>query len=162
MTSFIKSQEYSSEYDSDSSSFVSYYSNDEDAETIQTVEEEEDEMGLQEEYLPDDYYAEEYVTEVGKTKTPEDTYPKIDISVPKINPWTKKENTSESLQNIPSFNMVDIVKSQMKEKENLEKMKKESAKKRAKFQFHSRPKSDIHKSLLLKTSTEHKTSNLKR
>ncbi len=160
MNSIIKSQEYSSEYDSDSSSFVSYSSNEHDNNTVGTIDDEE--MEFHEDLPPDEYYMDEYETETLEYKKPSEVYKKVDTSIPKINPWNKKENSVEMLQCTPSFSMADIVKSQMVEKEQKDKMKRESAKKRAKFQFHSRSKPDNHKSLLLKSSSDNKTTSLKR
>ena len=74
----------------------------------------------------DEYYLENYEQEVAVK-----VYPKVDVSVPAVNPWNKNKVDAT----VPVLSISEIIKSQEIEKKKLEEMKQKNLKKRAKFSF---------------------------
>jgi hypothetical protein len=90
----------------------------------------------------DEYYLEDYEQEIAVK-----VYPKVDVSIPAVNPWNK--NKGEPIAAILSIS--DIIKSQEIEKKKLEEMKEKNLKKRAKFSF-PKAKKEVNNNTDRKTS----------
>lgn len=107
----------------DDSSTVTYYSNEEESESEVFEEEPEYES----EYENDD----EYYMEEPEEETVEILHSKVDVSIPKVNPWKQKE----IVQQERSLSMEEIIKEQTEEKRKKDELKLKNQKKRAKFRF---------------------------
>ena len=109
-------------YDSDEDRYdSSVYSDDESI-----LNQKDDDSYMDEEEMP-----EEFLPMMKPDSKPEEIRPHIDTKIPDINPWTKKPNQVQYLQQEkPVMSMMDIIKQQEVEKQvELEKKKKEDSKK---------------------------------
>ena len=107
---------------SDESSTATYYST-ENSECEEVEEEPEYESEYENE--------EEYYMEEPEVETVQISYPKVDVSIPTVNPWKQKEFVQEQT----SVSMEEIIKQQTEEKKKKDEIKLKNQKKRAKFRF---------------------------
>ena len=66
-----------------------------------------------------------------EVETVQISYPKVDVSIPTVNPWKLKEVVQEQT----SLSMEEIIKQQTEDKKKKDEIKLKNQKKRAKFRF---------------------------